>query len=176
MVSNDASAVQPSSERAIVSVQHLAPGELPLHRDAFGRLVLRTDTGDVLVVPVRSFPITAPDEGLALVGQDGREYGWVERLRDAGPVTRTLLEQELSSREFTPEIRRIISVSSYATPSHWQVETDRGVTTLSLKGEEDIRRLPGGMLMIADHGGVHFLLRDVKALDAASRRLLDHFL
>ena len=153
------------------------PGvELPLSRDTFGRLVLETLEGKVVVTPVRSFPITAPDEGLSLVGVDGREHGWLDHVSQAAPLTRQLLEQELASREFTPEIRRIISVSSFATPSHWEVETDRGKTSFSLKGVEDIRRLPGGMLMIADHGGIHFLLRDVKALDAQSRRLLDHFL
>jgi hypothetical protein len=40
-----------------------------------------------------------------------------------------------------PVITRIVSVASFATPSTWQVETDRGTATLVLKGEEDIRRL-----------------------------------
>jgi len=46
-------------------------------------------------------------------------------------------------REFAPEITRIVSVSGFATPSVWQIETDRGRTELTLKAEEDIRRLAG---------------------------------
>ena len=46
-----------------------APG-WRLHRNAFGRLVLVDEQGleHVGVVPVRAFPIGAPDEGLSLLG------------------------------------------------------------------------------------------------------------
>ncbi len=75
-----------------------------------------------------------------------------------------------------PEITRLGAVSSFATPSTWHIETDRGPTQLVLKGEEDIRRLPGGRLLIADQEGVSYLIRDPAALDRSSRRLLDRFL
>ncbi|TAL75626.1 MAG: DUF1854 domain-containing protein [Burkholderiaceae bacterium] len=150
---------------------------LHLRRDAFGRLLLATpEYGEVPVLPVRSFPISAPAEGLALVGMDGAELVWIEGPDDLAPDVLQLIREELASREFTPEIQHIISVSSYATPSRWHIETDRGTTDLILKGEEDIRRLSASTLLIADHNGVHFLIRHVPALDKASRRLLDHFL
>jgi hypothetical protein len=75
-----------------------------------------------------------------------------------------------------PEIRSIRSVSTFATPSNWAVETDRGDAIFILKGEEDIRRVAGGTLLIADSHGVQFLVRDQYALDRASRRILDRFL
>jgi hypothetical protein len=84
--------------------------------------------------------------------------------------------EELASREFMPEISRLNHVSSFATPSAWSVETDRGPTTFVLKGEEDIRRLSASTLLIADSHGVHFLIRDLHRLDASSRKLLDRFL
>ena len=34
-----------------------------------------------------------------------------------------------------PEIRKILGVSTYATPSTWTVQTDRGQTDLVLRGE-----------------------------------------
>lgn len=75
-----------------------------------------------------------------------------------------------------PEIRRIVSVSTFATPSSWQVETDRGNATFVLRGEEDIRRLAGHTLLITDMHGIFFLIRDALALDRHSRKLLDRFL
>ncbi|HLT25998.1 MAG TPA: DUF1854 domain-containing protein, partial [Zeimonas sp.] len=53
-----------------------------LSRDAFGRLVLHEPDGTrhVGIVPVRAFPISAPDEGVSLLGADGRERVWIERL------------------------------------------------------------------------------------------------
>ncbi len=148
-----------------------------LSRDPYGRLVLGI-AGSVYdtVVPVRSFPISAPDEGIALVGADGSELVWIESMAALPEDTRHLLEDELASREFMPEIRRIRHVSSFATPSRWDLETDRGEAVLLLKAEEDIRRLSGTTLLIADAHGVQYLLRDMAALDKASRRLLDHFL
>lgn len=149
-----------------------------LDRNAFGKLVLTLDGGEthVGVVPVRAFPIAAPDEGISLVGADGHEVAWIDRLTDLPPPLQALLREELHAREFTPVIQRLRGVSSFATPSTWEVDTDRGPTQLVLKGEEDIRRLPGAALLIADSQGVHFLVRDLHALDRTSRKLLDRFL
>lgn len=149
-----------------------------LSRNAFGRLVFTAANGDVHqgALPVRAFPISAADEGLSLVAADGQELAWIDRLSDLPDDTRTMVEQELASREFMPEISRIRHVSSYATPSNWTVETNRGEAVFTLKGEEDIRRLPGTSLLIADNHGVHFVIRDVHALDKSSRKILDRFL
>jgi hypothetical protein len=148
-----------------------------LSRDPFGRLLLGIDDRVYdTIAPVRSFPISAPDQGIALVGADGTELVWINSLTDLPQATRRLLEEELASREFMPELHRIRQVSSFATPSRWQVETDRGATVLLLKAEEDIRRLSAVSLLIADAHGVQYLIRDVPALDKTSRRLLDHFL
>jgi len=149
-----------------------------LTRNAFGRLVLVTRDGTVHegVVPVRFFPISAPDEGIGLVTVDGHEAAWVERLTDVPIGIRNLVEDELAAREFVPEIRRLRGVSSFATPSTWDVETDRGNTVFVLRGEEDIRRLGQSTLLVADSHGIQFLVRDLRKLDSASRRLLDRFL
>ncbi|TCT07444.1 DUF1854 domain-containing protein [Paralcaligenes ureilyticus] len=148
-----------------------------LHRDPFGRLVLTmAERVYEAVIPVRSFPISAPEDGIALVGAGGSELVWIDTLEDLPDDVRLLLEEELASREFTPEIRRIRHVSTFGTPSRWQVETDRGDVTLVLKVEEDIRRLSASALLIADSHGVQYLIRNTAALDKISRRLLDHFL
>ena len=88
------------------------------------------------VLAVRSFPVAAPDEGIALVNIDG----------------------------------------SFITPSTWDIETDRGRTALLLKGEEDIRRLSGTVLLVTDGHGIQFLIRDLAQMDRTSRKLLDRFL
>lgn len=149
-----------------------------LHRNPFGRLVLTAADGSTHegVVPVRAFPVAAPDEGISLVGTEGHELAWIDDLRAAPEAIRGLIAEELAGRDFMPVISRLVSVSSFATPSTWTVETDRGPTSFVLKGEEDIRRLPGGVLMISDSHGVQFLIRELHALDRHSRKLLDRFL
>lgn len=149
-----------------------------LSRAASGRLVLIDADGRVHegVIAVRAFPVAAPDEGFSLVSAEGRELVWFDRLSDLPPRTRALVEEELAAREFMPEIRRLKRVSSFATPSSWDVETDRGDTTLVLGGEEYIRRLGRGALLIEDVDGIHYLIRDLASLDRTSRKLLDRFL
>ncbi|MBB1630664.1 hypothetical protein A9975_07285 [Cupriavidus sp. UME77] len=157
---------------------HMQQVDFKLSRNALGRLVMTTADGVVHdgVVPVRAFPIAAPDDGVGLVSADGRELAWLPRLDTLPAPVREMIEAELASREFMPEIRRIRSVSTYATPSTWEVETDRGLTSLVLRGEEDIRRLAGSKLLISDSHGIHYLVRNLVSLDKGSRKILDRFL
>jgi hypothetical protein len=149
-----------------------------LSRNAFGRLVL-VDADGVLHVgvnPVRAHPISAPDEGVSLVGVDGHELAWIDRLSQLPPDDRSLLEAELVSRDFMPTLQRIKKVSTFSTPSQWTVETERGETQFILRTEEDIRRLGEGRLLIASSHGLQFLVPDRFALDRASKKLLERFL
>lgn len=149
-----------------------------LERDAFGRLVLIDGDGmrHVGVLPVRAFPLSAPDDGLSLVGSDGRELVWVDRVDALPEPVRALLAHELAARDFAPTLLKLHKVSSFGVPSTWSIATDRGETSFVLKAEEDIRRLDGGALLIASAHGVQFRIHDVKALDRGSRKLLERFL
>jgi hypothetical protein len=156
-----------------VAMQHFE-----LRYNDFGRLVFIGEDGVAHegAIPVRAFPIGAPDEGIALVSADGMELAWIEQWSDVSPAMRAVIERELANREFMPEINRIRRVSSFATPTVWEVDTNRGETSFTLKGEEDIRRLPGTALLIADSHGIQFIIRDTKSLDKHSRKILDRFL
>lgn len=144
-----------------------------LTRDPFGRLLLDGEP----VTPVRAHPISAPDEGLSLLGADGHERAWVDRLSQLSAPERELLEAELRSRELHPQLQRLVSVSTFSTPSLWTVETDRGPLQFFLKSEEDIRRIGSeGRLLITSSHGLQLELPDRWALDRASRRLLERFL
>ena len=174
-------AVPPSAQPA-AATGALAPAALPtfaLARNAQGRLVYTGEDGlpQVGVTPVRAFPIAAPEDGISLVSAEGRELAWIAHLSQLTPAQRELIAEELASREFVPEIRRIVSVSTFSTPSTWVVETDRGLTSLVLKVEEDIRRLSSrGRLLISSGHGIVFLVPDLTQLDRPSKRLLERFL
>lgn len=155
-----------------------------LEKDAYGQLRLEGEP----VNPVRAHPISAPDEGISLVGVDGHERAWLPRLADVPEPAQALLRQELASREFHPTLLRLLSVSTFSTPSLWTVETDRGLLQFHLKSEEDIRRLgspsgpggPGGQgegrLLITTSHNLQLQVPDRWALDRHSRRLLERFL
>ena len=152
--------------------------DFTLVRDASGALLLTVADGTRYtgVLPVRAFPLAAPDEGISLVSTGGHEVGWIANLQAVPVELQTLLHEELGLRDFVPVITRLVSVSSFGTPSVWTVQTDRGDTTFVLKGEEDIRRLSRTMLLIAGGQGVQYSVPDTAALDRSSRRLLERFL
>jgi len=162
----------------------LTPSSAPafqLARNPHGRLVLTLPDGTAHegVTPVRAFPIAAPGEGLSLVGSDGHELLWIPHVDQVAGPARQLIDEELAVREFVPTIEKIVAVSSFSTPSTWQVETDRGPASLVLKAEEDIRRLGGpgeGRLLITTSHGLQVYVTDRWALDRGSRRLLERFL
>ena len=158
-------------------VQQQAP--FVLERTSLGKLVLTNAQGErfIGVLPVRAFPILAPEEGISLLSTEGHEVAWVDRLSDLAAGYQSLIEEELARREFMPVLVRIVDVSSFSTPCTWTVETDRGRTEFVLRGDEDIRRIgTGRSLLVADAHGIHYLVPDQKALDAQSKRILDRFL
>jgi hypothetical protein len=152
--------------------------DFTLSRNEAGRLLLsfkdgRTHEG---VVPVRAFPLQAPEQFVAFMSVEGKEVAWVDDLDALSQDMRDLVNEEIAVREMMPTIQRIVSVSTLSTPSSWDIVTDRGATKLLLKGEEDIRRLTGSTLIITDGHGLRFILPDMQALDKNSRRILDRFL
>lgn len=128
------------------------------------------------VTVVRAFPIRAPDESISVIDHEGHELCWIERVAELDEKIRDAVVDALQMREFMPEILSVDRVSSFATPSVWTVQTNRGKCDFTLKGEEDIRRVSTQTLIVADAHGVQFLIRDLPSLNASSRKLLDRFL
>jgi len=148
-----------------------------LERDTLGRLILIDASGvrHVGVYPVRAFPITAAGAGISIMDQSGKELCWFDAVSAIPGLELGLIEEEMAAREFMPVIEKITKVSTFATPSIWDIETDRGPTRIRLKGEEDIRRIAGNTLLIADSNGLQFLIKDATQLDKVSKKLLDRF-
>ena len=148
-----------------------------LKRDSLGRLVFIDAHGHshIGIYPVRAFPITAPGAGVGIMDQSGKEVHWYPDVAAIPSSELELIEEELAAREFMPVIEKITKVSTFATPSIWDIETDRGPTRIRLKGEEDIRRIAGNTLLIADSNGLQFLIKDSTQLDKVSKKLLDRF-
>lgn len=152
-----------------------------LSEDAFGQLLLTLPgSAPQRVQPVRAFPLQTPTECIALVDETGHEQVWIDRLADCPADAKALLEPALAEREFVPRIERLLHVSTFATPSLWEVQTDRGRCAFTLKVEEDIRRLPGSegqrRLLVTSSHGLVFEVPDVAALDRHSRKLIERFL
>lgn len=146
--------------------------------DPDGKLAWRDEQGvrHPGLVPVRAFPLSAPQAEISLVDVRGHERLWIADLAALSETERRLVEAALDERDLLPEILAITQISSESVPSVWWVRTDHGDTQLELKGEEDIRRLEHGGLLITASSGLGFVIPDLRRLDRASRRRLERFL
>ena len=162
----------------MISANGPSEAHFTLHHDVWGRLVLTDAEGriHVGVDPVRAFPITDPRRALALCDADGREVLWIDDLDAVAPAIRPLLEDELSRRHFLPVVQRVIRIEGAAEPTTWEVQTDRGPTTFTLKSEEDVRRVAGMRVLIVDAHGIRYLIPNLAGLDAASCRWLERYI
>lgn len=155
---------------------HSPPCEL--RHDGWGRLVATMADGTVHtdVEAARAFPWSAPDMAITLLDADGREVAALSSTSGLSPASRAALEREFANRDFVPTIARITQSSSPWPPCTWQVETDRGLTTITIDSEDEVRRLPGDRVLITDASGLRFLIPAVKSLDAISLRHLRRLL
>lgn len=149
-----------------------------LSKNAFGQLCFKSEAGQFYeqVLPVKAFPISLPEQCIAIVDRDGHELVWLDDLNQVSAENKRMIKEELADREFMPVLTKIAEVSSFATPSTWTVETSRGATEFVLKGEEDIRRISKDTYLVSDNHGVQYLIENIQLLDKHSRRLLDRFL
>jgi hypothetical protein len=149
-----------------------------LQHDAWGRLVLVDAAGErhTEVEPVRVFPISDPDGWISICDAQGRELASIKDPGELPAEVGKMLQAELARRDFVPVIERIVNVSTDSEPSRWKVETDRGVTTFLLNGEEDVRRLGTHGGLVIDVQGIRYLIRDTRQLDADSQRILERYL
>jgi hypothetical protein len=145
-----------------------------LVRQPDGRLDLIDGRGErhVDVDVLRAFPISAPSESVSIVAANGHELAWIDALATLDPAVRTLLETELSLRDFLPVIQRIETVSD-GEPAEWGVVTDRGRRRFTVSHADDILLQPDGAVFITDAFGVRYTIRDLAAIDSRSRRLLE---
>jgi Domain of unknown function (DUF1854) len=164
-------------DQDIIPAEQLAARGFKLHRDAYDRLVLTDADGRILVGvdPVRAFPISSPDEWLSIINAEGNEVLCIRHPQALPSEVRKILDEELSRREFVPNIERIVEVSADVDPSQWRVQTDRGETTFLLDSEDDVRRLGTYKALFIDNHGIRYLIPDTRALDYASRRILDRY-
>ncbi len=151
--------------------------DFSLYNDAKGVWHLTHQGSDYVgVIAVRAFPIHAPNEGVSILSQEGKELLWIDHLDSLPSELREVVETCIQNREFMPEILKLDSVNSFVTPCRWRIQTHKGATELLLKGEEDIRRLNSNTLIVSDAYGVQYLIKNLAGMDRHSRKLLDRFL
>lgn len=134
------------------------------------------------IVIIRAFPITNPDDFLAIRetgsgGGRGDEIGLIESIRDFDPETVALLNEELDRRYFIPEITKIYSMKEKYGYHYTEAQTSAGRVKFVLNNpSNNIRTLEDGRILITDTDGNCFCLPDPSKLDKQSYRIIEIYL
>jgi hypothetical protein len=150
--------------------------DFQLTRDQQG--VLRLTSGrhhQVAVNITLAFPLSDPDRWYAVRAREGEELAFIEDPATLPPATRQLLQEEVAMRHFLPRVARIHRIAGALRGLRVDLETDHGPTTITLDGDEQIRRLSDSRVVIIDNSGIRYLIPDIGQLDKASRARLERF-
>ena len=135
------------------------------------------------VLPIRSFPITDPEEFISIREPDakdkgkGNEIGMIRYLKDFDEKTQSLLNEELSIRYFTPQIFKIFSVKDKFGYSYWDVQTSAGKISFVMNNpSSNIRTLEDGRVFIHDIDGNCFEISEPQKLDKSSFRHIEIYM
>lgn len=150
-------------------------------------LKLKNDDGSIeffeRVLPIRSFPITDPDEFIAIREPDskdkgkGDEIGMIRKLSDFDKAAQELLGEELQRRYFTPQLSKIYSVKDKFGYSYWEVQTSAGKISFVMNNpSSNIRTLEDGRVFIHDIDGNCFEITEPEKLDKASFRHIEIYM
>ncbi|RKY04802.1 DUF1854 domain-containing protein [Candidatus Poribacteria bacterium] len=152
----------------------LEPDKVKLYRNRFGELVLEYE-GERFedVIPLKAFPLSAPENYIALIDSEDNEIGIIEDLNSLPEESRRVLREELEERYMVPKILKVLEVEEVFGMPVWRVVTDKGERTIELMSRSDAKLLPSGKVIIRDIDGNRYEIPNYWDLDPRSRSLLD---
>lgn len=125
----------------------------------------------------RAFPFDAPDEYISVLSKDGREYGIIRRLSDFSGEAREIIASELARKYLSPVITRIRSLKDKLGYSYWEVETDAGPRSFTMRDTyRNLFHNSENGIVLTDVDGNRFLIPDVLQLDPKSYRKIELYL
>ena len=156
-------------------VQFLDPKRLKISRNQFAELEAELPDGSVHapVEPVRTFPLTQPNQYISLLDSHKNELGLIEDLNQLKKADQTVLAEELEKCYFMPKITKIHFIEGRFGVTEWEVETDSGSVSFDLRSRNDIAALDDGRVLIKDIDGNRYEIVNYHRLDPKSVVLLE---
>jgi hypothetical protein len=165
--------LQIDSDNNIFRINYLDPQKVKLFRQGdILRCTIDDDRTCLRVIPMRAFPISIRDEYISLRDMKGNELGIIKEPKELDKESRSLLEEEIQKRYFTPVIRRIISIRDKMGIVEWEIETDRGMRKFITRSIHHSIEETGTGFMIKDMEGNRYELRSPSDLDPVSAGIL----
>ena len=156
-------------------VQFLDPKLLKISRNQFAELEAELPDGSVHapVEPVRTFPLTQPNQYISLLDAQKNELGLIEDISQLKKADQIVLAEELEKCYFMPKITRIHFIAGRFGVTEWEAETEVGSVSFDLRSRNDITSFSGGRILIKDIDGNRYEIANYHRLDPKSVALLE---
>ncbi len=151
--------------------RYLDAAELSFTRAEVGtaRLEIRDEVCHLRVVVRQLMPLSNPEAYISLAADEDTEIGILVNPLELAPESLKILREELDKRYFTPTIQKIYRVKEHFGIHEWEVETERGRITFSVRGlNQNIKQVPPARLFVTDVRGNRYDIPDYRELDAQS--------
>jgi hypothetical protein len=150
----------------------LDPDTLHIEKDA-DVLILTVDgqpeTFDQIVL---CFPFSTPNQWISFRKSDGSEVGLLRSVDGLDEESRRVVETRVKDRYHIPTILRIESIENLSHGTQWQVETEEGMKTFSVRGDRSINTSEFPKIVMTDATTKQrFIIHDYTDLDRASQKL-----
>ena len=141
------------------------------------RLEIQDEACYLRVVVRRLMPLSNPDGYISLAADEDTEIGILVNPSELAPESLKILREELDKRYFTPTIQKIHRVKEQFGIHEWEVETERGRITFSVRGlNQNIKQVPPARLFVTDVRGNRYDIPDYRELDAQSYQQIQRHL
>ena len=168
-----------SSEPDDFTPRYLDAAELIFTRSEVGtaRLEIQDEVCHLRVVVRRLMPLSNPEKYISLAADEDTEIGILVNPSELAPESLKILREELDKRYFTPTIQKIYRVKEQFGIHEWEVETERGRITFSVRGlNQNIKQVPPARLFVTDVRGNRYDIPDYRELDAQSYQQIQRHL
>jgi len=127
---------------------------------------------------IQLFPHSSPQQFIAVrykKENNTQEIGIIKNLLNLPLKLQQKVTDAIDKRFFVPAITKIVSLISKRGTDTWQVETDRGNITFTVRDRgENVVTTEQGIIFITDTGKRRFRIVDIRKLDKKSMGFLEH--
>ena len=127
----------------------------------------------------RCFPFSDPSRYISIrePDNDGREIGLILDLKDLSEETKSILEEQMALRYFTPHILQIRDIKEEYGYSYWEVVTDKGACRFTVRmGAGSVYPIGPNRYLVNDLDGNRFEIPDLYRLTPREIKKLDLFI
>lgn len=150
----------------------LNPNTVQIHQNNEDLILTIEGHAETIDQIIRCFPFSTPNHWISFRKSDGSELGLLKTIDELDSDSRRIVETRLKDRYHIPTILKIVQIDTHPQNTQWQVETEDGIQTFSLRGERGVSTSEFPKIILTDATTrQRFVIPDFTALDRTCQQL-----